>query len=67
MISFSTDKQKKKTVFDQWEIWFLFQLLKLRKIRVKLMNQIGDISDEFVNSGWEDHFQSDQYHYLHHR
>ena len=35
MMPFSTGKLRKKTVLDQKEVCFLFQLLKLRKIRGK--------------------------------
>ena len=41
---------EKKTVFDQDEICFLFQLLKLRKIRGKnWRDKLTKTSDEFVN------------------
>ena len=48
MISFSTGKlREKKTVLDQKEVCFLFQLIKLRKIcGNKIVKQIGDNIDE---------------------
>ena len=50
MISFSTGKLRKKNpVLDQWEVCFLYQLLRLRKIRGNnSWNKLVKISDEFV-------------------
>jgi hypothetical protein len=39
---FLTGKLKKKNYLDQYEVCFLFQLLKLRKIREKIQIQIGE-------------------------
>ena len=51
MISFSTDKLRKKNpVLNQWEICFLFRLLKLRKIHGQnCWIELVKTSHEFVN------------------
>ena len=42
MISFSTDKLRKKAVLDHEEVCFYFQLLRQKNLLEELVKQIGE-------------------------